>query len=122
MREPAKNIFGNTLEICSLDPLTGYFRDGYCNTGPSDTGTHVVAATITREFLDFTKSRGNDLETPIPDYGFPGLKPGDSWCLCALRWLEAEREGVAPTINLKATHAKALEFIGFDTLKKYERG
>jgi uncharacterized protein len=115
----SKNIFGTTLEICSVNPMTGYFRDGYCNTGANDTGTHVVAALITQEFLDFTKSRGNDLQTPIPEYDFPGLKPGDAWCLCATRWLEAEREGVAPPINLKATHAKALEFIELETLKKY---
>jgi uncharacterized protein len=116
---PSKNILGTTLELCSLKPMTGYYRDGYCNTGPSDNGTHVVAALITQEFLDFTKSRGNDLQTPIPDYDFPGLKPGDGWCLCALRWLEAERAGVAPPINLKATHANALEFIELETLKKY---
>ena len=101
--------------------MTGYYRDGYCNTGPTDTGTHVVAAVITQEFLDFTKSCGNDLETPIPEYNFSGLKPGDGWCLCAVRWLEAERAGVAPPINLKATHAKAREFIGLETLKKHQR-
>ena len=101
--------------------MTGYYRDGYCNTGASDTGTHVVAAIISQEFLDFTKSRGNDLTTPIPEYAFPGLKPGDGWCLCALRWLEAEQAGVAPPINLKATHEKALEFIELETLKKYQR-
>jgi uncharacterized protein len=120
-RPMSKNILGTKLEICSLEPLTGYYRDGYCNTGPTDTGTHVVAAIITQEFLDFTKSQGNDLQTPIPEYGFPGLKPGDSWCLCATRWLEAERAGVAPTINLKATHEKALEFISLELLKTYQR-
>ena len=114
-----KNVFGDALEVCSTNPMTGYYRDGYCNTGSSDTGTHVVAAIISQEFLDFTKSRGNDLATPIPEYGFPGLKPGDRWCLCALRWLEAEQAGGAPQINLKATHEKALEFIGLETLKKY---
>ena len=97
----SKNIFGTKLDICSVNPMTGYFRNGYCNTGPTDTGTHVVTALITQEFLDFTKSRGNDLQTPIPEYDFPGLKPGDVWCLCALRRLEAERAGVAPPINLK---------------------
>jgi uncharacterized protein len=117
----SKNVLGTDLEVCSIDPMTGYYRDGYCNTGPTDTGTHVVAAVITQDFLDFTASRGNDLQTPIPEYDFPGLKPGDGWCLCATRWLEAERAGVAPPINFKATHAKALEFIGLETLKKYER-
>jgi uncharacterized protein len=117
----SKNILGTTLEICSLEPMTGYYRDGYCNTGPSDTGTHVVAALITQEFLDFTKSRGNDLQTPILEYSFLGLKPGDAWCLCATRWLEAERAGVAPPINLNATHEKALEFIALETLKEFRR-
>lgn len=117
----SKNVFGTDLEVCSIDPMTGYYRDGYCNTGPTDAGTHVVAAFITQEFLDFTTLRGNDLQTPIPEYNFRGLKPGDGWCLCATRWLEAERAGVAPLINLKATHAKTLEFIGLETLKKYER-
>jgi uncharacterized protein len=117
----SKNVLGTDLEVCSVDPMTGYFRNGYCNTGPADTGTHVVAAVITQDFLDFTASRGNDLQTPIPEYDFLGLKPGDGWCLCATRWLEAERAGVAPPINLKATHAKALEFIGLEKWKKYER-
>ena len=116
-----KNVFGNALEVCSTNPMTGYYRDGYCNTGASDTGTHVVAAIISQEFLDFTKSRGNDLTTPIPEYAFPGLKPGDGWCLCALRWLEAEQAGVAPPVNLRATHEKALQFIGLETLQKYQR-
>lgn len=120
-KQPVKNVFGGSLEVCSLKPVTGYYRDGYCNTGLSDTGTHVIAAFITQEFLDFTKSRGNDLQTPIPEYDFLGLKPGDGWCLCALRWLEAEKAGVAPPINLQATHQKALEFITFETLKKYQR-
>jgi uncharacterized protein len=117
----SKNILGTKLEMCSLDPITGYYRDGYCNTGPADAGSHVIAATITQEFLDFTKSRGNDLQTPIPEFGFPGLKPGDNWCLCATRWLEAERANVAPPVNLCATHSKALQFIEIETLKKYEQ-
>jgi uncharacterized protein len=120
-KQASKNVLRTTLEICSIKPLTGYYRDGYCNTCTSDTGTHVVAAVITQEFLDFTKSKGNDLQTPIPEYDFPGLKPGDGWCLCALRWLEAEREGVAPPINMNATHEKALQFIALETLKKYQR-
>jgi uncharacterized protein len=119
-KDHSKNVLGTVLGVCSLDPITGYYRDGYCNTGASDTGTHVVAATITQEFLDFTKSRGNDLQTPIPEYGFPGLKPGDRWCLCALRWLEAEKAGVAPPINLKATHEKALDYISLETFRKYQ--
>ncbi len=120
-RDRSKNVLGTELDVCSLDPMTGYYRDGFCNTGASDTGTHVVAATITQAFLDFTRSRGNDLQTPIPEYGFPGLKPGDGWCLCALRWLEAEKAGVAPPINLKATHEKALDYISIETLRKYQR-
>jgi uncharacterized protein len=116
-----KSVLGDVLELCSHEPLTGYFRDGFCNTGESDTGTHVVAAIITQEFLDFTKVRGNDLQTPIPAYDFPGLKPGDRWCLCATRWLEAERAGIAPQVDLKATHEKALSLIDLETLQKYRQ-
>jgi uncharacterized protein len=121
MNLASKNVLGDVLELCSHEPLTGYFRDGFCNTGESDTGTHVVAAIITQEFLDFTKARGNDLQTPIPAYGFPGLKPGDRWCLCATRWLEAERAGIAPQVDLKATHEKALSLIDLETLQKYRQ-
>jgi uncharacterized protein (DUF2237 family) len=115
-----KNVISTPLKLCCLQPITGFYRDGYCRTGPNDLGTHVVAATVTQEFLDFTKSRGNDLQTPRPEYNFPGLKAGDKWCLCALRWKEAQEAGVAPPIDLEATNVKALDFIPLNTLKKYQ--
>jgi hypothetical protein len=99
--------------------MTGYFRDGYCHTAHHDTGTHVICARMTDEFLAYTKSRGNDLSTPRPEWQFPGLKPGDQWCLCALRWLEAEKAGVAPPVALEACHERALEFIELEVLQKY---
>ena len=114
-----KNVLGSQLKPCCFDPLTGYFRDGYCRTLPQDTGTHVVCAIMTEEFLSYTRSRGNDLTTPIPHWQFPGLKPEDRWCLCISRWLEAEKAGVAPKIVLEATHAKALEYVSLDVLKLY---
>lgn len=117
--EQQKNVFGAPLEQCSVKPMTGFYRDGYCKTGEADTGSHVVAAIVTQEFLDFTKSRGNDLQTPRPMYDFPGLNAGDGWCLCALRWKEAHEAGVAPPIKLEATHEKALQYIPLETLKKY---
>ncbi len=115
----AKNVLGAPLKPCCFDPLTGFHRDGFCNTGPSDYGTHVVCAKMTEEFLTYTKSRGNDLSTPLPIYNFPGLKPGDQWCLCALRWREAMVAGVAPPIILASTHEKALEIMEIEILKKY---
>ena len=96
--------------------MTGYYRDGVCNTGPTDTGRHVVCAIMTEEFLTFTKSRGNDLSTPRPEYQFPGLRPGDGWCLCALRWKEAYEAGCAPLVRLESTHEKALEYVEFSAL------
>ncbi|MFN1833746.1 DUF2237 family protein [Balneola sp. MJW-20] len=114
-----KNVTDTELELCSLDPITGNYRDGYCRTGPHDHGKHVVAARMTREFLEFSRSRGNDLISPAPLYGFPGLKAGDWWCLCIDRWMEAEKAGVAPPVNLKATNQKALETASADLLKKY---
>lgn len=116
--EQAKNILGTDLELCCTDPMTGFFRDGFCNTNQMDHGTHVVCAIITAEFLEFTKSRGNDLSTPRPEYGFPGLKPGDGWCLCANRWKEAYEAGMAPPIKPEATHVKALEIIDIAKLEK----
>ncbi|MEM9337698.1 MAG: DUF2237 domain-containing protein [Bacteroidota bacterium] len=110
------NVFGEALIVCSTDPLTGFFRDGCCNTGPSDTGTHTVCAVMTPEFLDFTKEQGNDLSTPLPHYQFPGLKPGDKWCLCVNRWKEALLAGVAPKVILEATHEKALDFVTMEQL------
>jgi len=118
----AKNVLGTALEQCSTKPMTGFYRDGYCLTGAADVGSHVVAAVVTQKFLDFTKSRGNDLQTPRPESNFVGLKTGDGWCLCALRWKEAHDAGFAPPIRLEATHEKALKYIPLETLKKYQIG
>jgi uncharacterized protein (DUF2237 family) len=118
MTEP-KNVLGGTLEICCTTPLTGYQRNGKCETGRSDNGSHVVCAKVTEKFLAFTKSKGNDLTTPSPLHDFPGLKPGDGWCLCASRWREALAAGVAPPVILSATHEKALSIINFQDLKSH---
>ncbi|MBH8565960.1 DUF2237 domain-containing protein [Nostoc sp. CENA67] len=115
----AKNVIGTKLELCCTSPMTGYYRDGFCRTGGQDFGSHVICAQVTAEFLEFTKSRGNDLSTPVPDYNFPGLKPGDRWCLCASRFLEALEAGVAPPVILCATHPRALEVVSLDELKKH---
>ena len=111
-----KNIFGEPLKSCCNDPKTGYFRDGYCRTDKSDYGSHTVCVEITNEFLDFSKSKGNDLITPNPSYNFPGLKPGDKWCLCAIRWQEAFEAGCAPKVELEATDEKALNYIKINDL------
>lgn len=110
------NVLGTEMEICSLNPKTGFYRDGYCTTGPEDSGTHVVCANMTEDFLKYTKSKGNDLSTPHGN-SFPGLKPGDNWCLCALRWKEAYNEGKAPPVNLKSTNKKALNYVTLEELK-----
>ncbi len=112
-----KNVLGTPLETCCTAPMTGYYRDGMCSTGAEDTGVHVVCAQVTEEFLAFTKSRGNDLSTPM--FNFPGLKPGDRWCLCASRWKEALDAGVAPPVVLASTHASALEYMTLDELKQH---
>ena len=112
-----KNILGTPLQSCCTDPLTGFYRDGYCATGPQDTGKHVVCAQMTEEFLTFTKQQGNDLSTPLPQYDFPGLKPGDRWCLCASRWQEAYEAGVAPPVVLEATHEAALQYVSLEQLQ-----
>lgn len=112
----SRNVFGESLIPCSMDPLTGFYRNGCCETGPEDSGTHTVCAVMTEEFLIFSKNRGNDLITPRPEYVFPGLKPGDKWCLCALRWLEAFREDCAPQVVLEATNEKTLTLIPLDLL------
>lgn len=119
---PAKNVLGGELESCSTQPMTGFYRDGCCNTGREDAGLHLVCAEMTDEFLDFSKSRGNDLSTPMPQYDFPGLVAGDRWCLCVLRWKEAYETGMAPLVNLKATHISALEFVDLEVLKEYATG
>lgn len=118
----AANVWGAPLHGCSEEPLTGFYRDGACNTGENDRGTHVVCAEMTQEFLDFTAGRGNDLSTPRPRFHFPGLKPGDRWCLCAMRWEEAREAGVAPPVILEATHIGALEFVDMSDLQTYARG
>ena len=115
----AKNVLGDKLQACCTSPMTGFYRNGSCETGPSDLGTHVVCAQVTEEFLNYTKSKGNDLSTPIPAYDFPGLKPGDKWCLCASRWKEAISAGVAPPIDLAATHEAALEYVSLEILQEY---
>jgi len=115
----AKNILGGELELCCSDPVTGYFRDGFCNTDQTDHGTHVVCARMTEAFLAFTKARGNDLTRPRPEYLFPGLKPGDGWCLCALRWMEAYQAGVAPPVRAEATHERALDIIPLEALERH---
>ena len=114
-----KNVLGEKLETCGTEPLTGYFRDGSCASDESDIGSHTVCAKVTKEFLEFSKSMGNDLTTPRPELGFDGLKEGDSWCLCANRWLEANQNGAAPKVKLKSTNMKSLEVIDIDVLKSY---
>jgi uncharacterized protein (DUF2237 family) len=115
----ARNVLGTDLVPCSTDPLTGYYRDGCCNTGGDDAGVHVVCSKVTAEFLEFSKSAGNDLSTPRPEYGFPGLRPGDQWCLCAARWQEAFEAGVAPRVRLAATHVSALEYSSLADLRAH---
>ncbi|MDZ7968133.1 MAG: DUF2237 domain-containing protein [Nostoc sp. DedSLP03] len=115
----AKNVIDGNLEVCCTSPVTGFYRDGFCRTGGQDFGSHVVCAQVTSEFLEFTKSQGNDLSTPVPDFNFPGLKPGDRWCLCASRWQEALEAGVAPPVILSSTHTRALEVVSLDELKKH---
>ena len=115
----AKNVLGTPLQACSLEPLTGYYRNGCCDTGEGDVGVHTVCAIMTEEFLAFTRSRGNDLSTALPAYRFPGLKPGDRWCLCVTRWKEAFDAGVAPYVLLEATHISSLEWVSLAELKAH---
>ncbi|MBI2753924.1 MAG: DUF2237 domain-containing protein [Betaproteobacteria bacterium] len=115
----ALNVLGEPLAPCGLDPVTGFYRDGCCNTGYEDVGIHVVCAKMTREFLAFSKRRGNDLGTPVPETGFPGLRPGDRWCLCAGRWKEALDAGAAPPVILQATHEEALAVVSLADLKRH---
>ena len=118
MDEPL-SVFGEPLEICGDDPVTGFYRDGKCNTCDEDVGSHTVCIETTKEFLEYSRFKGNDLSTPLPEYGFPGLVSGDSWCLCAARWLEAHEENMAPRIHLTRTHIKALDVVPMALLKKY---
>ena len=115
----AKNVLGEELQSCSLDPVTGFFRNGCCETGPHDLGLHTVCVVMTAEFLAFSKAVGNDLSTPVPDYAFPGLKPGDRWCLCAPRWKEALDAGAAPRVVLEATHEETLAIVTLGVLKDH---
>jgi uncharacterized protein len=113
------NVLGSELVPCSYDPLTGFFRDGCCRTNEADTGTHVVCARVTAEFLAFSLSRGNDLTTPRPEWRFAGLKPGDRWCLCVRRWLEALQSDVAPPVVLQSTHEQALQYVALEVLQQH---
>jgi len=113
------NVFGEPLATCSDAPKTGWYRSGCCETDPTDHGSHTVCALMTAEFLDFSRSRGNDLSTPRPEFGFPGLRPGDRWCLCAARWQEAFLAGCAPRVNLRATHQRALDVVALVDLKAH---
>jgi len=117
--EAKLNVLGEPLVPCSDNPVTGFFRDGCCNTDSSDFGSHTVCVRVTAEFLEFSRSRGNDLTTPHAEFGFPGLKPGDQWCLCAARWQEALEAGAAPRVVLQATHAAALRVIKLKSLKAH---
>jgi len=114
-----KNVLGEPLQECGRDPMTGFYRDGCCHTGPEDVGRHTVCARVTAEFLEFSKAQGNDLTAPIPAAGFPGLQPGDQWCLCAARWQEALEAGVAPRVVLAATHLETLELVALEDLKRH---
>lgn len=113
------NVLNQPLQHCCTSPMTGFYRDGFCKTGSKDHGTHTVCAIVTKEFLEFSASKGNDLMTPIPQWNFPGLTPGDKWCLCISRWLQAEKAGKAPYIVLEATHIKSLSYCSLELLRKY---
>ena len=116
---PSRNVFGGQLESCSVKPMTGFYRNGCCDTGPEDAGSHTVCVVLTDEFLAFSKARGNDLSTPMPEYGFPGLNVGERWCLCAPRWQEAFQAGKAPRVVLRATHEGALAYCSLADLKRF---
>ncbi len=117
--DPSVNVLNEPLQPCSADPVTGYFRDGHCNTCVQDSGSHTVCAVMTAEFLAYSAYVGNDLSTPRPEYHFPGLKPGDSWCLCAMRFLQAHDEGCAPKVSLAATHLRALDVVPLKVLREH---
>ena len=118
-KRPSRNVFGDPLQSCSTAPMTGFFRNGCCDTAPEDMGSHTVCVVLTDAFLQFSKMRGNDLSTPMPDFGFPGLKAGERWCLCAPRWAEAFEAGMAPRVVLRATHEGALEYCTLADLKRH---
>ena len=116
-----RNVLGTELKSCSESPMTGFYRDGCCNTGPEDVGLHIVCIEATADFLRFSKMHGNDLTTPVPEYGFPGVQPGDRWCLCAMRWQEALEAGMAPPVYLEGTNEMALEWLSLDDLKSHAK-
>ena len=118
-RPLAKNVLGSELKPCGTEPMTGFFRDGCCNTSGDDHGVHTVCAEVTEEFLHFSKEAGNDLSTPRPEFAFPGLRPGDRWCLCAARWAEAAEAGKAPRVVLEATHERTLDFVPLTELQRF---
>lgn len=118
-KDESLNVFGEELTPCGTDPVTGFFRDCCCNTSDQDFGSHTVCIQATEDFLQYSRFRGNDLSTPMPDFGFPGLNPGDNWCLCASRWLEAYEQGMAPKVYLMRTHQKALEIVDLAKLKEF---
>ena len=114
-----RNVLGGPLDVCGMDPLTGFYRDGCCRTGPGDLGSHTICAVVTADFLEYQQSVGNDLSTPVPEYAFPGLQPGDRWCVTTHAWLRAHAEGVPAFVVLSATHERALEVVPLDVLKEY---
>ncbi|MGG6296427.1 DUF2237 family protein [Leptolyngbya sp. AN02str] len=118
----SKNVLGSALQPCCMSPVTGFYRNGSCETGPTDYGTHVICAQVTEEFLRYTKAQGNDLSTPMPAYDFPGLKAGDRWCLCASRWKEALDDGIAPPVILESTHSAALNYVSIEDLEAHAIG
>jgi len=118
-KDESLNVYGEPLESCSEEPVTGFFRDGKCNTCKEDLGSHTVCIKVNSDFLEFSRSRGNDLSTPMPQFGFAGLKPGDSWCLCAARWLEAYEHHMAPRVHMTRTHIRALEVVPLEQLKEF---
>ena len=120
MSDIQKNVLGLELEVCGTDPVTGFYRDGCCNTGAGDVGTHTVCAIVDDRFLEFSRDQGNDLITPRPEYRFKGLKSGDRWCLCAMRWEEARKAGCAPKVKLTSTNIKTLEFVTLENLKEHQ--
>lgn len=118
-KEESLNVLGEPLGLCSSEPMTGYFRNGHCDTCANDPGSHTVCCQVTEAFLEYSRFKGNDLSTPRPEFGFQGLKEGDQWCLCASRWLEAYEQGMAPRVNLQSTHKKALDIVPLDYLKAH---
>jgi len=117
--EESLNVFDEPLRSCGENPLTGFYRDGCCNTDKEDVGSHTICIAVTQQFLEFSRFRGNDLSTPMPEFDFPGLVPGDSWCLCAARWLEAYEHNMAPNVYLMRTHKRALEIVSLEKLKQF---